>query len=443
MKLFDGKLELRVLRSVLEGEARSRYKVMGSINEGSFHTSNGKELYARILALYRQQTALPKLAEITHDPVLSDALRKTVERLKPFSSESSKRAATRTLDQYKKLRTIYLMAEHINDELSKDKVDVAKLSSSLTNTISGLNKGDHEDEIFHIGKDGNLNKLVKDMLKGGAPKLVPTGFDAFDRENGGIAFGSLFTMAGTTGGGKTSTAIQIGMNMANAGHDVAYIPLEMGTEEMMERVLSNISGVSLNYIKQKKLKTRQKKKIYSKFKSWQEKLDKKGTKFTIFSPYEGITLEEALFAIGPLKPRVLILDYVGLLKLTGSEDQWQQLSKAAWLAKTYAKATDSVVILLAQLGEDGALRYSKAIGEHSNNAWYWVVTPESREQKIMNIKQAKARNQKMFDFTLGFDDDCYRVFDVDEHSAFTDRKEPEKSDEKVDPRSQYMDAHDE
>ena len=75
------------------------------------------------------------------------------------------------------------------------------------------------------------------------------------------------------------------------------------------------------------------------------------------------------------------------------------------------------------MDKEHTLRYSKVIADHANNLWIWTANDETRENKVMQIKQLKARNQKMFDFTLSYDDDLYRVFDYKENNGSLDKED--------------------
>lgn len=428
MKLYDAKLELKALRTICESPAKIKYQTFAQLNETHFYSEAAKESYARISKLARKTAEIPEYESIIHDPVVSETTRAVLKKIKPVSlSDKGVTKLITTLDKYRKARELYYLSEAINNSLVEDKVDIDNLIDFATEKLSrARSASNRSQEMFHSGAGNNTSKLVKEMLNKKEPDLVPTGFNTFDQRNGGIAYGSLFTIAGKTGAGKTSLALQLSRNMADIGReDVFYVPLEMDEQECFERVLSNLSGTPLEVIKRAKLTERQKNKIWKAYKKWVKELKRDKTRWSIFSPYDGITLEEALFTVQPFKPRVVVIDYLTLLKMPGRKDQWQELSEAAWLGKTWAKKTHGICIMLAQLGDDDKIRYSKAVAEHSNNTWAFGATKESRENKVMEITQIKARNQYLFDFTLGYTDDTYRVFDIDQ--THFENKEPEKT----------------
>jgi hypothetical protein len=126
-----------------------------------------------------------------------------------------------------------------------------------------------------------------------------------------------------------------------------------------------------------------------------------------------MTIEDILASTYPYNSRVLIIDYISLLKGVDGDDAWQKLGAVARYCKVYAETHNKIIILLAQLSDEGMIRYSKAIFEHANYAWKFVATAATREQEIINIEQAKARNGRLFPFTLKSTLSNMRIRDLD------------------------------
>lgn len=417
MKLFDAKLEHFLIKSICESDKRYQNKLLSMVSKDHFYHDPTKEAIDRILSLVRGSGDIPTYAEICSDPVISESNRKMLRKYEgePLADEKKLRKAIKVLHQYYQGRKLYFLSEDINKTLQSEKVDIDKLLEKVSYDVGNARvRGDQSNQIFHFGKGNNSAEIVKRLLYGDRPKLVPTGFKAFDEKNGGISYGSLFVLGGSTGGGKTSLALQIAQNMAVIGREnVAYVPLEMNEDETTERLLANISKTPLSKIKRMKLNDGEKKNIIKSYKDFKDNLKEDDSRLTIFAPYEDMTVEEILLTLKAYAFRVLIIDYISLLKGVGGDDSWQKLGEVARHCKVWAKNNNTVVILLAQINAEGEVRYSGAIKEHANNAWFWVATKETRENKVMDIRQIKARNQLLFNFQLGYDDDLYTVFDLD------------------------------
>jgi replicative DNA helicase len=415
MKLYSSSLELTAIKSICKSDKRLSAKLLGSINKDYFYSDPAKEAISRILTLIRKESEVPSFSTLCSDPVISESNREVLKKHSDYIKEPKELKKTlKNLFKYKQARDLYFLSEKINESLTQDNVDVEKLLEFTVGKVSKMkNKLSTEQEFFHFGKSYNSDSIVKRMLDNNKAKVVPTGFNDFDKVNGGFAWGSLVAFGGPAGGGKTALALQVALNIALKFHeDVVYIPLEMSEEETCERIFSNLSGIPAIDIKNKKLSTKQKEKLLKTEKRFTKKLKKYGNRFTIYNPYDGLTMTDALLAVRPYGFKVVILDYLGLLEGVDGEAQWQKLGEAAREAKLWAKANNAIVIVLAQLDDkDHILRYSKVLKDHANNLWTWLMTDEARENKIMEIHQGKARNQKMFPFTLSFDDDLYKVFD--------------------------------
>ena len=105
-----------------------------------------------------------------------------------------------------------------------------------------------------------------------------------------------------------------------------------------------------------------------------------------------------------------------MLSGADSDDQWRQLGKIARTAKINAKNTNRVNILLCQVDQEGKIRYSRAISEHSNNSWVFVATQETKEAGILKIDQQKVRSGRAFPFTLKIAYDKMRISDMPQDS---------------------------
>ena len=83
-------------------------------------------------------------------------------------------------------------------------------------------------------------QLEKRMADGGVVPVVPTGFTNLDRATSGFKPGQLITLAGRPAMGKTSFALNVATNAAvTHGVPTVLFSLEMGENELMERMLAS------------------------------------------------------------------------------------------------------------------------------------------------------------------------------------------------------------
>jgi predicted ATP-dependent serine protease len=242
---------------------------------------------------------------------------------------------------------------------------------------------------------------------------LPTGFSAFDDENCGIGFGNLFTIGGTSGGGKSTVAMQLAVNWMNMGEDVTMVPLEMSEDEMTARLMANAAGLDVRKILFRRLSKGERVKYIKAYKKFVRRAKTAGGSFRLFKPKQDMTIEEIMASIYPFGSRVVIIDYISLLKGVDGDDAWQKLGAVARYCKVFAENNNMIVVLLCQVNEEGKIRYAQAIKEHSSYCWVFVANQATRENEILNVEQLKARNGRFFDFTLKTEMAFMRVRDMD------------------------------
>jgi len=413
---------MAALYNLTEGSQAVSGKLFGTLTEAHFKYAPCRDAYRRIRSIGRSTGSLPGFDDICHDTTIPEENRLILSEYegKLITSKEKLDSLIHRLDEYRVARGINDMIEEANDQLSSESCDPFELQQRINDTMSMLRvNSDMERQLRHIGTGNNSVSLVKKILNKEKPECIPTGFMAFDERNGGLFPGSLVLIAGTTGGGKSVLALNLLHNMSVHG-DTVLVSLEMTEEETMCRHLSRMSGIELTKIIKKKLTDSERLKIQRSYVKYMKHLQEGGTKYSLFSPEEDMTMEDILFFLRPYGYKVIVIDYMSLLKGVDGDDSWQQLSKAARVAKIYAKNTGSIVAILGQLSEEGLVRYSRAMAEHSNNAFTFVSTDESKAEGIMEIRQTKARNQEMFTFQLGINLATMTVSDLTSYSDPSD-----------------------
>lgn len=225
-------------------------------------------------------------------------------------------------------------------------------------------------------------------------------------------------------------ANQLGINQARLGYKITNVPLEMSLAEQNSRVLANVSKMNSIDIFLKRLTAAEKDKVYIRYRKFNRQVRQKNGQLKVLKPKRDATAEEILNELDEEPFDVGYIDYLNLLKDADGEDQWKKLGQIARLCKVYAERRKRVIGLLVQVDDDGRIRYSQAVKEHSSLAWIFVATKESRDKGFININLLKARNQVMKPFTLGVDYESMRVFDLSEEDQEKHGKRPTTGTEK-------------
>lgn len=416
MKLVSTSSELMALRNICGKNQLVAGTLLSGLDGSYFHNEFTKEVYDLIVHENKKTGELPKWSHVQEDPNLSEKTRKKLKEAntEKYRSVEEARRALEVLNKYRQLRGCFNISEQIVTSLRKDKVSVDKLLDKMAEEISSLRQNRAvENDVLVFGKGNNSTQFVKDMLVADKLDYLPTGFSTFDDENGGIGFGNLFVLGGSTGGGKSTLAAQLGINWADLGEDVTIVPLEMSKKEMTARLMANAAGIDVRKILFGKMSEEEKKKYWRAYKRFVKGKKKVGGTFRVFKPNSDMSIEEIFASIYPFGSRVVIIDYISLLKGVDGDDAWQKLGAVARYCKIYAEAHNMIVVLLAQVSDEGVIRYARSIAEHANYAWKFVATKATREHEIINIEQLKARNGRMFDFTLRAKMDVMQIRDLE------------------------------
>lgn len=78
---------------------------------------------------------------------------------------------------------------------------------------------------------------------------ISTGFASFDALTGGLQPSDLLILAARPAVGKTSLALNIAEHAAREGQRVAIFSLEMGSDQLMERMLSSATGIDMQVLR--------------------------------------------------------------------------------------------------------------------------------------------------------------------------------------------------
>lgn len=431
MKLLSTPLEMRAIKTICSSKSKIAGLALSRLDESHFHYGPTKEAFIRIHSIVRASGKIPNYQEICSDPALEEDSRKSLRANEQHKIKYDKDLSSlfRGLDKYRKLRGLYFTSEQILKALKSSKIEVEDVLDTTSHNISNIrSKIELQKDIFHLGRNNNTVPLIKKMLDGSPPEIVPTGFEAFDRKNGGFFPGSLVVIASTSGGGKSALGNQMLINMSLLGYDTVIVPLEMTEEETVARIAAERSGIDITKILRKQLTYNEKRIVKKQMKKFIMKLKKEDSRYSIFAPEEDMNGEDILMMLEPYGYHVEIIDYINLLKDVNGEESWKQLSNVARFCKTHARITKKVVILIAQLNDEGRVKYSRGVTEHANNCWVWSYTDENRESGIIDIRQPKARNQVPFNFQLHHDFSKMQIRDL--HPGEEDKLRSKQGDKR-------------
>lgn len=255
-----------------------------------------------------------------------------------------------------------------------------QLSTSVKKTLSELNTKNSEllieeirNELYKIEERKINNEFVegKDIIEEVINEIfsqkkeisgIKTGFYMLDEITNGLQNGDLIILAARPSVGKTAFALNLALNaMKIENRAVAFFSLEMPAKQLMQRLLSTISGVFNNKLKSNKegnkLSERDKEAIFEA----QEKIKKMKL---FIDDSASIKLDEIIWKSRKQKEKnqldLIIIDYLQLIPTNGVTDNRQQeVSKISRSLKQLARELNVPIIALSQLNRRVELREEK------------------------------------------------------------------------------------
>jgi len=400
VKLSSPRIELAAIRGMLNSDSRITAPLYTGLDESYFSSDEARELFTYIKESSSKDGKVPKYRLLLDDPGLSrDARSFLRDSNAVLTTKQESKKAVHLLTKYRQTRYLASVVHTINDGLTEKRLDTLGLIDKVSDELAAARavKADR-DTVLHFGKNSNSLEMLEYLRDGERDEIcLPTGLKTFDAVNMGLLRGSLVTIGGPSGEGKSHLGGSLLVSIAGFGYKATFTPLEMSLVEMACRVTANITKLDSMRIMQGRL-TKEEKKLFDKrMYRWEKRTARLGGRYTIHKPQTDVSIEESYDAIEIYNPDVTLIDYISLLRERKGVDQWKQLGQDARYSKINAENRNRVNILLCQVNDEGKVKYARAVTEHSSNSWIFKA---DREQSTLQIEQVKSRNQNNFPFTV-------------------------------------------
>ena len=247
------------------------------------------------------------------------------------------------LDKYI-LRNCIKESRVLETTILKNGVNALDIIEKMGNSF---NKISEDIPVQHAPLENIISDTVSSIYD--TKNLVPSYLSMIDECIGGFTRKEVSIIAGRPGHGKTTTALNLVLNMVKSGYRVVVMNREMPNSEVMKKFIcmhdTSISYRSLRFgVIDKAMKAKIKKALVELEDLFKDKL------FMYDNIRDFATSAKELRRI---KPDVVMDDYVQLIKpLNPSNDRRLQIEQVVndykWLAKSY----NMVVLLVSQLNRD-------------------------------------------------------------------------------------------
>lgn len=253
--------------------------------------------------------------------------------------------------------------------------------------------------------------------RGGHPQLSISSLPVFDRVIWGLKTKELVVIGARTSQGKSSFVNQICLDFAKQGNPVLYLSLEMGVEEIIERMFCNVMGVDNFDL------------ICGRYKS-NPGISKKWAEFCmelvemkmLITCGIGSTFEELLELVENINPtpKVVVIDYIGCISVKNREMR-EMMNEYIRQFRQLAIEKDFCGILVSQVnrGSDGKepslgqLKETGVLEEHSDKCILLYFDRDKEEERQYKIILAKNRNGRTGEHYVKFIPQYYQFREFD------------------------------
>ena len=303
------------------------------------------------------------------------------------------------LREKKAYRDVIALLEDKDNALRAGVADLKELSE----TIMSLTQ---EKEIKITPIKEIILQVVNEMEGSVVKESFTTGLLKLDRAlKGGVHRGELMTIASETGGGKSIELVQASVANLLEGKSVVFFSIEMSAKDILTRMACNIAGYEIREPDDYKNANQHE---IMKINSALLQLSKMPLEIVDDVDDLQDILSISRQFIREKKSDVIAVDYIQIISYDKIESREGQISEITRQLKVLAQKNKVVVMTASQLNDEGKLRESRAIGQHSNQ----VVYIEHIKEKSRIVVKKNRRGVKNYTFEIKMRGDISKLEEV-------------------------------
>ncbi len=263
------------------------------------------------------------------------------------------------------LRNLIAAASEIIQQSQEGKEDVEQILDKAEQAIFRVSQERSRNHLVPIQEimPDVLEELESSRHQEAAPGRLPTGFRALDKLLGGLNKNDLVVLAGRPGMGKSSFGLSIAHHVAlNLKSTIAIFSLEMGAEQLGQRLLAMESNTDLHHLRMGQLDGHQ-------WQLVQEVSDRLGQTRIFVDDTPGASVSEIRGKARRLHAQedvdLIMIDYMQLMSGTDGlmsrprENRQQEITYISASLKNMARELEVPVLALSQLSRAVESRQDK------------------------------------------------------------------------------------
>ena len=336
-------------------DAKIQVEVVAYLKEEDFYAESHQTIFAAMLDVIQKNLPVD-LVTLTDELEKKGALESVggiayiteLTNVMPSSANFQRYLDIVTRDSL--LRKLIRGSAEVIEECKKSS-DTQTALSFAEKTVYDISSTADTSEVKRIGTvlPDVLNKFDELTNDKSSLKGIKTGFKGLDYLTNGLHKSDLVIIAARPAVGKTSFAMNIVENVALQGYSCAVFSLEMGKEQITERILCSVAGVSMEHAKKGNLTRTDWLKIN---KARELLADAK----IFIDDSAVIRPRELMSKCRRIKSRsgldLVMVDYIGLMtpdKTRNSDSRQNEISDISRTLKILAKELNVPVLALSQL----------------------------------------------------------------------------------------------
>lgn len=316
--------------SILDEECAR--KVIDELDEGMFTCPDTKAIFRVMADMYWQGKPVDSVTILKEIPEHKVLIVSLAQSLPSF----------RNINEY-----IYLVkSEALDKMLRKSLSDIAVSGKSVEDKLGNLQTLTKDYErLMRSGLNATdfktAAKRFAEWLKSRQDDHIKTGFYSLNKITGGIIKSGVFVIAARPGGGKTDLAVNLAAKIAKS-QKVLYFSMEMPTEQLMERIVSNALNIDAAALRDKTIND-------DEMKSVEAFTESMGKIFLEFIDEPRISVNTVRRYIEVHKPDIVFIDHIGLMERPNIREQYKALGLVSNNLKQLALEKKIAIVELVQM----------------------------------------------------------------------------------------------
>jgi len=292
---------------------------------------------------------------------------------------------------------------------NKHSITGVEQNSSTNQNFSPNQPPQTNDTSLHLRKASEIYETLRaEIVQRDGIIKYPFGLTELDEKTGGLHKKELVCIAAETSHGKSAFSINLLKNLADKGTKIAYFSLEMSSEQIVERLVTNICEIDNQDLRfgraLKRLEERE-----SVFKNWIS-----GASILIDDRY-GFEYGNIERVVEELEPDFIFVDYIQLAS-TRAKSKTESIENYIRGVKQLCNTHDMGAIVVSQLNRDEKssllhrMKWAAVLAEAPDVviilSWDW-------ETKTYKLRIDKQRNGLQGNLELEFKPQYSKFFDAE------------------------------